>query len=63
MNCPKPNLKTLLKNLNIFMEMNKQKKVFIEIKKPSIIILNKPIKYVQPTQTKISEQDLADRWG
>ena len=45
------------------MEINKQKKVFIKIKKPSIIILNKPIKYVQPTQTKISEQDLADRWG
>ena len=45
------------------MEMNKQKKVFIKIKKPSIIILNKPIKYAQPTQTKISKQDLADRWG
>ena len=43
--------------------MDRSKKVFIKEKKPSIIILNKPIKYVQSTQTKISEQDLADRWG
>ena len=43
--------------------MDNVKKVFIKVKKPSIIILNKPIKYAQPTQTKISKQDLADRWG
>ena len=43
--------------------MDRPKKVFIKVKKPSIIILNKPIKYLQPTQTNISEQDLADRWG
>jgi hypothetical protein len=43
--------------------MDKSKKVFIKIKKNSIIILNKPIKYVQPKKFDISEQDLADRWG
>jgi hypothetical protein len=43
--------------------MDRLKKVFIKVKKPSIIIINKPIKYVQPIQTNISKQDLADRWG
>lgn len=44
-------------------KMDKSKKVFIKLKKHSIIFLNKPIKYIQPKKTDISEQDLADRWG
>jgi hypothetical protein len=47
-------------------ETNKKdnsKKVFIKLKKHSIILLNKPIKYIQPKNSDISEQDLADRWG
>ena len=43
--------------------MDKSKKVFIKFKKYSIILLNKPIKYIQPKKSDISEQDLADRWG
>ena len=43
--------------------MDNVKKVFIKTKKHSIIVLNKSIKYIQPNKTKISEQDLADRWG
>ena len=43
--------------------MDTTKKVFIKLKKHSIILLNKPIKYIQPKKTEISEQDLADRWG
>lgn len=43
--------------------MDKSKKVFIKLKKHSIILLNKPIKYIQPKKTEISEQDLADWWG
>ena len=43
--------------------MDNVKKVFIKTKKHSIIVLNKSIKYIQPKQHKISEQDLADRWG
>jgi len=45
------------------MEMDNVKKVFIKTKKHSIIVLNKSIKYIQSKKTKISEQDLADRWG
>lgn len=45
------------------METNKSKKVFIKLKKHSIIVLNKPIKFIQPKKTDIPEQDLADRWG
>jgi len=58
--------KKLLRCLNINVETNKMdtsKKVFIKLKKHSIIILNKPIKYIQPKKSNISEQDLADRWG
>ena len=62
-----PNVtKKLLRCLIISVETNKKdksKKVFIKLKKDSIIILNKPIKYIQPTKPDISEQDLADRWG
>ena len=44
--------------------MDKSKKVFIKLKKHSIIVLNKPIKYKQQQKkSDISEQDLADRWG
>ena len=45
------------------MEMDNVKKVFIKTKKHSIIVLNKSIKYIQQKKHKISEQDLADRWG
>jgi hypothetical protein len=62
-----PNVtKKLLRCLIISVETNKKdnsKKVFIKLKKHSIILLNKPIKYIQPKNSDISEQDLADRWG
>jgi len=59
-------IKKSLRCLTISVETNKMdtsKKVFIKLKKHSIILLNKPIKYIQPKKTDISEQDLADRWG